>query len=256
MNGDPPIGTRLAEPIRRLAARPAPAGKRDVWLCFGIVPIFYTAFGIIFVLFTRVMPPPRPDITTPQMRDFFLEHTVTIQIGFAALLLVIGGAGIANGVVVYHMKRMSAGSVCAYIYLAGMAVGALPGCLLVAFCFLVAVYRPTRDPEITALLYDLGCLSYVGSLGCFVTAYFGFALAIFYDRNRIFPTWLGYVTVWQIVTEILAVPVFVFHAGPFAWNGSMSFWTGTAVFGCWLLCVITFLRRAGELQAADEPPVP
>ena len=64
-----------------------------------------------------------------------------------------------------------------------------------------------------ALLYDLGCLSYVGSLGCFATAYFGFAIAILYDRNNIFPKWLAYVTVWQIVTEILAVPVFVGACG-------------------------------------------
>lgn len=161
----------------------------------------------------------------------------------------------ANGIVVYHMKRMTAGSVCAYIYLGGMAVGALPGCLLVAFCFLAAVYRPDRDPELLSLLYDLGCLSYVGSLGCFTAAYFEFAVAILYDRNGIFPKWLAYVTVWQIVTEIMAIPVFVTTAGPFAWNGSMSFWTGTVIFGFWLSCVIYFLKRANEQQSPDEAPV-
>ena len=74
-----------------------------------------------------------------------------------------------------------------------MAVGALPGCLLVAFCFLAATFRPDRDPELIALLYDLGLLSYVGSLGCFSAAYFAFAIAIFYDRNEIFPKWLAYI---------------------------------------------------------------
>jgi hypothetical protein len=187
--------------------------------------------------------------------DFFAAHDVTIQIGFGLLILIVGGAGVANGIVVYHMKRMTAGSVCAYIYLGGMAVGALPGCLLVAFCFLTAVYRPDRDPELLSLLYDLGCLSYVGSLGCFTAAYFGFAVAILFDRNGIFPKWLAYVTVWQIVTEIMAVPVFVFTAGPFAWNGSMSFWTGTVIFGFWLSCVIFFLKKANEQQSPDEAPV-
>ncbi len=137
-----------------------------------------------------------------------------------------------------------------------MAVGALPGCLLVAFCFLTAVYRPDRDPQVLALLYDLGLLSYVGSLGCFTTAYVAFAVAILYDRNRIFPKWLAYVSIWQIVTEILAVPVFISTAGPFAWNGSISFWMGTVIFGFWLSCVIYFLKRANEDLAADEVPVP
>ncbi|WP_422746082.1 hypothetical protein ACN27E_00620 [Mycobacterium sp. WMMD1722] len=233
-------------------AAAGPANKRDISIVFWIVPAFYGAFGLIFFALARVMPPPRPDMTIPQQVDFLTQHSSTIQIGFGVLILIIGGAGVANGIVVYHMKRMTAGSVGAYIYLGGMAVGALPGCLLVALCFLTAVYRPDRDPELLALLYDLGCLSYVGSLGCFTAAYFGLAIAILYDRNEIFPKWLAYVTIWQIVTEIIAVPVFVFKAGPFAWNGSMSFWTGVVVFGFWLSCVIFFLKKANERQPVGE----
>ncbi|MBO0678076.1 hypothetical protein JRC04_11420 [Mycolicibacterium sp. S2-37] len=234
------------------SVRPAPADKRDISMVFWIVPAFYGAFGLIFFALARVMPPPRPDVTVSEQVDFFTRHTTTIQIGFGVLILIIGGAGIANGIVVYHMKRMTSGSACAYIYLGGMAVGALPGCLLVALCFLTAVYRPDRDPELLALLYDLGCLSYVGSLGCFTAAYFGLAIAILYDRNQIFPKWLAYVTIWQIVTEILAVPVWVFKAGPFAWNGSMSFWTGVVIFGFWLSCVIFFLKKANEHQPVGQ----
>jgi uncharacterized membrane protein (DUF441 family) len=145
--------------------RPTPAGKRDVWLVFWIVPAFYLAFGVIFFALARVMPPPRPDVTQAQMTQFFADHTTTIKIGFGLLILIVGGAGIANGIVAYHMKRMSVGSVLAYAYIGSMAVGALPGCLLVAFCFLTATLRPDRDPQLMALLYDLGLLSYVGSLG-------------------------------------------------------------------------------------------
>jgi len=231
------------------------ASKRDVWLVFWIVPAFYTAFGIIFFMLTRTMPPPRPDITTDQMVGWFGQHATTIRVGFGFLVLIVGGAGVANGIVAYHMKRMTVGSVLAYTYIGAMAVGALPGCLLVAFCFLAATFRPDRDPELIALLYDLGLLSYVGSLGCFSAAYFAFAIAIFYDRNEIFPKWLAYISIWQIVTEVIATPVFIFKAGPFAWNGSISFWTGTVIFGVWLMCVITFLKKATELQPADEAPL-
>lgn len=234
---------------------PRRAGKRDVWLVFWIVPVFYTAFGAIFFLLARTMPPPRPDISTGEMVGWFGQHATTIQIGFALLVLIVGGAGVANGIVAYHMKRMSVGSVLAYTYLGAMSVGALPGCLLVAFCFLAATFRPDRDPEAIALLYDLGLLSYVGSLGCFTTAYFAFAVAIFYDRNRIFPKWLAYISIWQIVTEVMATPVFVSKAGPFAWNGSIAFWMGTVVFGVWLMCVITFLKKATESERVDEPPL-
>ncbi|KMO68620.1 hypothetical protein [Mycolicibacterium chlorophenolicum] len=231
------------------------ATTRDLWLVFWIVPAFYTAFGVVFFALARVMPPPRPDITEAQQAEFFADHATTIGIGFGTLVLIVGGAGVANGIVAYHMKRMTTGSVLAYAYIGSMAVGALPGCLLVAFCFLAAVYRPDRDPQLLALLYDLGLLSYVGSLGCFTTAYFAFAVAILYDRNEIFPKWLAYVSIWQIVTELLAVPVFISTAGPFAWNGSISFWMGTVIFGFWLSCVIYFLKRANECRSAEEVPV-
>ena len=180
---------------------------------FWIVPAFYTAFGIIFF---AAGPDHAAAATGHHDRPdgrLLRQHATTIQIGFGILILIVGGAGVANGIVVYHMKRMSTGSVMAYAYMGGMAVGALPGCLMVAFCFLVATFRPDRDPELLALLYDLGLLSYVGSLGCFAAAYFALAIAILYDRNEIFPKWLAYVSVWQIVTEILAVPVFVSKAG-------------------------------------------
>ena len=236
--------------------RPPRAGKRDVWLVFWIVPAFYTAFGVIFFALARVMPPPRPDVTTDQMVDFFHQHSTTIKIGFGILVLIVGGAGMANGIVMYHIKRMTVGSVLGYAYMGSLAIGALPGCLLVAFCFLVAVYRPDRDPQLMALLYDLGLLSYVGSLGCFTTAWIAFAIAILYDKNQIFPKWFAYVTVWQIVTEVMAVPVFISKAGPFAWNGSIAFWEGTVIFGIWISCLIVLLKKANELQPSDEAPLP
>ena len=63
--------------------------------------------------------------------------------------------------------------VLAYAYLAALAVAALPGCLFCGLMFSLAAFRPDRDPQIIALLYDMGLLSFVGSLGCFVTQYTG-----------------------------------------------------------------------------------
>ena len=135
------------------------------------------------------------------------------------LLIVIGFSTWANGLVAHHMKRMSVGSGWAYAYLAALAVGALPGCLFAAFCFLTAVFRPDRNPHIMVMLYDIGAavLRWIPP-GCFITMYLVFALAILLDKNKIFPKWLAYVTIWQIMTEVLAAPIFIFKSGPFAWN--------------------------------------
>jgi hypothetical protein len=94
-------------------------------------------------------------------------------------------------------------------------------------------------------------LSYNGSLGCFTAAYLVLAIAVLYDKNNIFPKWFAYISIWQIITEVVATQMFLFPSGPFAWNGSISFWVAVAEFSVWLGALIVILRKA----AAAEPPV-
>jgi hypothetical protein len=230
-----------------------PAGKPDVWFIYWIFPGFYAVFGVIICILTRVTPPPRPDVSSSDKVAFLTQHGTTIQIGFGLLLILLGGAAVTNGIVGYHMKRMSVGSVFAYGYIGGMAVGALPGFLLIAACFLTATFRTDRDPEIVGMLYDLGMLSYNGSLGCFSAAYLALAIAILYDKNEIFPKWFAYISIWQIITEVIATQMFVFDAGPFAWNGSIAFWWAVVVFSIWLCALIALLKRATAREPADSP---
>jgi hypothetical protein len=226
-----------------------PKTNADLWICWWTVPVFYGVFGLIFFALTRVMPPPKPDLSTEQIVAFFAEHGLTIQLGFGLLMIVIGFAGMVNGLVAYQMKRMSVSPAFAYGYIASLAVGAVPGCLFAAFSFLTATFRPERDPELIALLYDMGLLSFVGSLGCFSTQYLILAIAILLDKNEIFPKWMAYVSLWQIVTELVAAPVWIFKDGAFAWDGSISFWMGTAIFGVYQTCMIVLLRQAIERQS-------
>lgn len=230
-----------------------PGGKPDVRLVCWFFPAWYAVFGVIICVLARVTPPPRPDVTDAGKLAFFVDNGLTIQIGFTLLLVLLGGAAVTNGLVAYHMMRMSVGKVFAYGYLGGMGVGALPGFLLVAVCFLTATLRADRDPEVVGMLYDLGMLSYNGSLGCFSVAYLVFAIAILYDKNEIFPKWFAYVSVWQIVTEVIATQMFLTYSGPFAWNGSVAFWLAVVVFSVWLGALIVLLRKATASEPVDSP---
>ena len=250
-------GAALASATPRAAAGD-PEGyrqpkKTDQWIIWWTIPIFYNLFGLIFVVLTRVMPPPKPDLSPEQIVAFFHHHALTIKIGFGLLMVVIGLASWANGLVALQMKRMSVGSIWAYVCIAALAVGALPGCIFAAFSFLAAVFRPDRDPQIMVLLYDMGLLMFIGSLGCFSIQYLVFALAILFDKNKVFPKWFAYVSIWQIVTEVLAAPVFILKDGPFAWDGSISFYEGTVIFVVWQTCMIILLRRAIRQQPLGEP---
>ncbi|QZH63213.1 hypothetical protein K1X22_18730 [Mycolicibacterium farcinogenes] len=232
----------------------ATGDKRPLWVLFWIFPTFFGLFGIIFVLLLRVIPPPRPDAGYEYITHFFDTNRTSILFGVGLLCLVGGGSAVANGLVTYHMKRMSSGPAFAYTYMGALAVGSLPGMLLVAVCFGTATLRPGREPRIIGMLYDLGMLSFNGSLGCFATAYLAFAIAILVDKNAIFPKWLAYLTIWQIITEVIATQMWQQTSGAFAWNGSIAFWLAVIVFGVWLNCQGLMLKKATDEHPVDSYP--
>jgi hypothetical protein len=234
---------------------PGTASKRALWITFWIFPGFFGLFGIVFVVLLRVIPPPRPDVGYDYMTKYFESNHTSILIGLGLLCLIFGGHAVANGFVTYQMKRMSSGPTFVYVYMGGLAVGTIPGMLLVAVCWGAAALRPDREPRIIGLLYDLGMLSFNGSLGCFSTAYLAFAIAILVDKNGIFPKWLAYLTIWQIVTEVIATQMWQQTSGPFAWNGSIAFWLAVIVFGVWINCQGLMLKKAtDEHPAGTRPP--
>ena len=242
-------GTRPAveDPLAKKA-------KFDQLMCWWSIIIFYQIFGLIFGYLTQIMMPPIPGpiLTLDGIIAFTLGNATNMQIGMVLLAIFLGFASMGTGLIVVQMKRMSSGSVLAYGYLAAGAAAALPGCYFCGLLFSVAAFRPDRDPSLVALLYDMGFVGFIGCLGCFMVQYLVFAIAIFRDKRAIFPKWLGYVTIWNFVTELVAAPVWIFKSGPYAWNGLLSFYLGVIIFVVWLVCVIVYLKKAIRSQPLDE----
>jgi hypothetical protein len=230
-------------------------GKPDVRLTYFVFLGFYTLLFGCLALFARAIPPPRPDVTDAQVAAWFADHRTGIQMGFVVLLMVAGGAAISNGIIGYFMLRMSSGKVLAYAFIGAMGVGAVPGFMLLAISWLAAVFRPDRPPAQLHLLYDLGMLSFNGSLGCFTAAYIALAIAILYDKNRIFPKWFAYVQIWQVVTEVLASQMFLYRSGVYSWNGATTFWVDLVVFGAWAVCLVPLLWMSLKSEPDDLPGI-
>ena len=238
--------------VPALHGRPERKANLDQWICWWSIPVFYNLFGLIFVYFTKVMPPPSPGFTQDEIVAFIQGNATKLQIGFVMLALTLGLASLSSGLIMVQMRRMSCARVFAYAYMAVLSVAALPGCLFCGFMLVLAAFRPDRDPHILVLLYDMALLSFVGSLGCFVIQYLVFAIAILLDQRGIFPKWLAYMSIWGLVTELVAAPAWIFRGGPYAWNGAISFWLGTIIFVVWEFCLVVLLYKAIKNQPADE----
>jgi len=95
-------------------------------------------------------------------------------------------------------------------------------------------------------------LSFVGSLGVFVMQYLMFGIAVFLDKREIFPKWFGYMSIWALVTELVAAPIWIFRTGPFAWDGLLAFYQGTIIFVAWQTCQTVLLAKAIKRQQLEE----
>ncbi|WP_290589610.1 MULTISPECIES: hypothetical protein [unclassified Ketobacter] len=229
--------------------------KVDQWICFWSIPVFYLLFGIVFVLFGRIMPPPTPTMSTTDIVAFMTAPGLPFAVTLLALTL--GLYALNSGLMLYQMKRMEGVSpVLRYAYIAVLGVGGVPGCLFPGYMFALGAFRPEYEPHILVMLYDLGFLCFVGSLGCFIIQYVVFSIAVFLDRKGIFPKWLGYFSIWTLVTEIVAAPVFITQSGPFAWDGLLAFYQGTIIWVGWQTCVTVYLYKAIKSQPLAELDLP
>lgn len=121
------------------------------------------------------------------------------------------------------------------------------------FCFGLGAFRPGYSPPaVLSMLYDFGYLAFIGSLGCFCVMWMAFGLAILLDTNNVLPKWLGYYTVWQYMTELMAAPVWINRSGPFARNGLMTFWFTMVLYVSWQLVVYTCIYRSIKKQPESE----
>ena len=112
--------------------------------------------------------------------------------------------------------------------------------------WLVASFRPERNPELIQLMSDAGWLQFVGGLSLGLPAMVTVALASFMDKRAdpMFPRWMGYVTLWCLVLVLPDQLVFFFYKGPFAWDGIIGFWLPAIVFFSWFVLLAFILRGA------------
>jgi hypothetical protein len=121
--------------------------------------------------------------------------------------------------------------------------------------WLLAAFRPERDPELTLLLNDLAWVTFSSQVGFLIAQSVILALAIYLDRQQrpVFPRWVAHFNL--IVAALLIPAAFVGAAmtGPIAWDGLLTFWVRNLAIGLWIVVMGVVLARAiGRQRREDE----
>src|SRR6266702_2150887 len=88
--------------------------------------------------------------------------------------------------------------------------------------WLVAAFRPERNPDLIQLLNDLAWMSFTAPVGTVVVQNLCLALAVRIDSRTapIFPRWVAPFSVATAVAMIPAAAAAVVRTGPLAWDGA------------------------------------
>lgn len=230
--------------------------KRELWLAWYATIAFYSLYTVVFFVISRTQPPGKPWYTSSQVVGWFAGHHEGLLIGFG-LIFVLGGLSATSiALITYSIRRMSVSRAFAYSYLIIYAVSAVPGFLFICVAMTAGALRPERSAALQHWLYDLGFLSFSGTMGVFLIGSLIWMVAILLDENRVFPTWFAYLNLCNALTEVVVAPSWLFRAGPLAWNGVIAWWINVAVFGMYTGAFIYLLRNMILREDFGAGPLP
>ncbi|WP_020109867.1 hypothetical protein [Nocardia sp. 348MFTsu5.1] len=216
--------------------------------------VFAVVMLIAFVAFPGFWPPMSPMMPAEEVAAFYSDNTAWIR--FSMVTYNLCGVMLLPFyiVIVVQMKRMATQShVFAYCYLTAAVSGATIFALSNIF-FLVAAFRPDRNPELVLLLNDLAWITFVAPIGMIFAQFLLLAVAVYFDNgpNPVFPRWVGHYSLVSAIAMLPAAGAAVFKSGPMAWDGLLAFWVRNGVVAAFVVVMFVVLRAAIHRQAVEE----
>jgi hypothetical protein len=251
-----PLDAPSGPPLHRIAWHWRHDPKRELWIAWWAMVVFYQLFGLVFFVLTRTQPPPAPWWEIPRVVQWFDDNHSGLLVGFAIIFLVAGMTALCNALIAYSIRRMSVSRAFAYSYLVIYSLSTVPGLLLTCIALTVGAMRPDRDPALISWLYDFAFLAFSGTMGVFLIGSLVWMVAILIDKNRVFPKWFGYLNLCNALTEVVVSPAWIFKKGVFAWNGAITWWINVAVFVFYTAVFITLLRKMIVREDFGAGPLP
>ncbi|WP_068162647.1 hypothetical protein [Rhodococcus phenolicus] len=232
---------------------PTAGNIKAQWVSLWTGPAAAVVLLVAGLAFPGFRPPMSPTLPAGEVASFYSENTAWIR--FSMVTFNLCGIMILPFfmVIVVQMKRMRQSHVFAYCYLTAIVSGATIFALSNIF-FLVAAFRPERDPELVLLLNDLAWIVFIAPVGMVVGQFLLLAAAVHFDNgpDAVFPRWVGHYSLATAVAMIPAAGAAVAQTGPLAWDGLLSFWLRNGAFALFTVVMFFVLRRTVLRQALDE----
>ena len=213
---------------------------------------FLVLIFVAMAFLAKFFPPPSPALNTDQVVALFTENATGIRLAMILLMIAATFYAIFISLVAHYVSIAEK-----HVGLLTLMVALSGGLNLLAFAFpalfwIVAAFRPERNPELVQLLYDLGWLPFMGLIGPIILLLIATAVTAFVDEREkpLFPRWFGYFNFFAITVYLPGQLIFFFREGVFAWNGLVGFWLPAVDFFGQLLLTLYFVWLAVNAERA------
>jgi hypothetical protein len=193
------------------------------------------------------IPPPSPALSAQEIAQVYIDRKLGIRIG--SLIECIGFTFYLTWSmsIVMFMRRMETGMpVLSWTSIANNG-GGYVFFLLMPITWGALAFRPEAlDPSIIQFVNDYIWFVFILSWPPFALFMVCIATAVLRDASPepVFPRWVGYFNLWTAVLIIPAGLVEFFTAGPFAYDGVISFWWVWLEFFGWVMVMSAVVLRA------------
>jgi fumarate reductase subunit C len=211
-----------------------------------------------FFLFPGFTPPMSPRASATEVAEFYRDNVSRVQ----ASMILFNWFSVALipilMLIVERMRGMAHRTPVLRYCVIGVAAAAPIAFLTSTVFWLIAAFRPDRQPELTQLLNDLAWITFTCGVPFLIALCAFLALSIAYD-DQDEPVFSRWVATFNVVIAIALVPACFAGLtlnGPFAWDGFVSFWVKNIAITLWIIVMAVVLRNgmtrdrlAGEATA-------
>jgi hypothetical protein len=224
----------------------------------GEVMLLWTlpALGIlwisVFLLFPGFVQPMSPTLSAEEVAAFYRDPQNLPRIRYSMIVFNWFAVGLIPilALIVLQIRRMAHRTPIFSYAIVACAAGGPTIFLLADLFWLLAAFRPERDPELTLLLNDLAWVTFASQVGFLIAQSVILALAIYLDRQArpVFERWVAHFNLLVAAALLPASFVGLATRGAIAWDGLLTFWVRNVAIGLWIVVMGVVLGRAIHRQ--------
>jgi len=188
------------------------------------LPVLGIIWLSVFLLFPGFVHPMSPSMSAEDVAAFYRDPGNLPRIRYSMIVFNWFAVGLIPflALIVMQIRRMAHRTPIFSYSMIACAAGGPTIFLLADLFWLLAAFRPERDPRLIQLFNDLAWVTFASQVGFLIAQSVILALAILLDRQArpVFKRWVAHFNLLIAVAMVPASFVGLAMDGPIAWDGA------------------------------------